>query len=145
MTEQQIKEIMALVDDYLAAHEFCDPRSADKRAAIESRLRDVAAPPVPEPVIAWMDTPIEKHFRARIDVYADKHQTLLVRQLATLLREAWKAPTEATTPQPASEPVADEMSLGTKGVLLAIKNAGLTLVKTQHGYQLLNIGKAVAQ
>jgi hypothetical protein len=32
-----------------------------------------------------------------------------------------------------------------KGVLLAITNAGLTLVKTQYGYQLLNIGKAVAQ
>lgn len=52
---------------------------------------------------------------------------------------------EATTPQPAAKPAQAEPDTVPKGVLLAITNAGLTLVKTQHGYQLLNIGKAVAQ
>jgi len=31
-----------------------------------------------------------------------------------------------------------------KGVLLAISNAGLTLLKTQHGYELRKLGPAVA-
>ena len=32
----------------------------------------------------------DSHFRDRIDFYADKHRVLLVRQLASRLREAWK-------------------------------------------------------
>jgi hypothetical protein len=35
--------------------------------------------------------PSDDHFRERIDTYADKHPSLVVRQLATLLRDAWRA------------------------------------------------------
>lgn len=41
-----------------------------------------------------------------------------------------------TSPQP-QKPLTDEIP---KGVLLAISNAGLTLLKTQHGYELRKLG-----
>lgn len=43
MTEKDHQEIMALVDHYM-----CAPLKA-VRAKLESRLREVVAPPVPEP------------------------------------------------------------------------------------------------
>jgi hypothetical protein len=45
-----------------------------------------------------------------------------------------------TTPQQ-RKPLTDEIP---KGVLLAISNAGLTLLKTQHGYQLQKLGPVIA-
>ena len=44
---------------------------------------------------------LDEHFRNRIDVYADKHPTLLVRQLAERLRKEWNKIEE-----PEQEPVA---------------------------------------
>ena len=43
---------------------------------------------------------LDEHFRNRIDVYADKHPTLLVRQLAERLRKEWNKIEE-----PEQEPV----------------------------------------
>ncbi len=45
-----------------------------------------------------------------------------------------------TNPQP-KQPLTDEIP---QGVLLSISNAGLTLVKTQHGYQLHKLGPVEA-
>lgn len=53
-----------------------------------SIMRKAIAASVDLPVEA---DPTEKHFRERIDFYADKHPALLARQLATLLRDAWRA------------------------------------------------------
>ena len=36
-----------------------------------------------------VDSDFDEHFKKHIDTYADKHPTLLVRQLATRLRKAW--------------------------------------------------------
>ena len=47
------------------------------------------------------DEELDEHFRNRIDVYADKHPTLLVRQLAERLRKEWNKIEE-----PEQEPVA---------------------------------------
>lgn len=42
---------------------------------------------------------------------------------------------------PQRQPLTDEIP---QGVLFAINKAGLTLLKTQHGYELRNIGPAIA-
>ena len=47
------------------------------------------------------DEELDEHFRNRIDVYAEKHPTLLVRQLAERLRKEWNKIEE-----PEQEPVA---------------------------------------
>ena len=47
------------------------------------------------------DEELDEHFRNRIDVYAEKHHTLLVRQLAERLRKEWNKIEE-----PEQEPVA---------------------------------------
>ena len=47
------------------------------------------------------DEELDEHFRNRIDIYADKHPTLLVRQLAERLRKEWNKIEE-----PEQEPVA---------------------------------------
>jgi hypothetical protein len=45
------------------------------------------------------------------------------------------------TSPPQHQPLSDEIP---KGVLLAISNAGLTLIKTQHGYELRKLGPVIA-
>jgi hypothetical protein len=45
------------------------------------------------------------------------------------------------TSPPQRQPLTDEIP---KGVLLAISNAGLMLLKTQHGYELRKLGPAIA-
>jgi hypothetical protein len=50
-------------------------------------------------------------------------------------------PLYTTPPQRTWMGLTDEIP---KGVLLAISNAGLTLLKTQHGYELRKLGPAVA-
>jgi len=114
MTDK-VSEIMALVDDYM-----CAPLKT-RRAAIESRLREVVAPPVPEPT---------QRLQGEIDAITELNhaQWLALENVRTLAarnrKEDWaqhllrwcaeagnaarilRAPTEATHTQPASEPVA---------------------------------------
>lgn len=48
----------------------------------------------------------DAHFRERIDYYADKHPTLLVRQLACRLRDSWSTPVYTDAMQIAGEVIA---------------------------------------
>ena len=53
------------------------------------------------------DEELDEHFRNRIDVYADKHPTLLIRQLAERLRKEWNKIEE-----PEQEPVGIVRTIG---------------------------------
>lgn len=53
----------------------------------------------------------------------------------------WQAAVRSVAPPAQRKPLTDEIP---KGVLLAISNAGLTLLKTQHGYELRKLGPAIA-
>jgi hypothetical protein len=50
------------------------------------------AAPEPQPGQEDQNESLDTHFRKRIDVYANKHPTLLVRQLASRLKDAWAQP-----------------------------------------------------
>jgi hypothetical protein len=63
-------------------------RSAPKTLEEELAALDTAG--------IFQDSPaFDEHFRKRISTYADKHPTLLVRQLASRLRAAWASTDEA--------------------------------------------------
>jgi hypothetical protein len=109
MTEQQIQETLSLVDGYRALSEHSWPSTLKgARAAIESKLREVAASTVPEPpAYTYASTQAtmcaecgkHKHTPLRVDAMGGYVcLTCIDQKLESLLDEA-------THTQPASEPV----------------------------------------
>jgi hypothetical protein len=101
MTDKDHQEIMALVDEAVSrAFERNLAGALRLKTEVESRLSEVVAPPVPEPMPdkrdAFYDF-IDRHIRNTLDdeAYAE---------MSTCLDYLYATPTEATTPQPAAKP-----------------------------------------
>ena len=77
----------------------------DKKNDKKTKVDHHGKQPEQEPVVDIDGDEFDAHFRKRINVYADEHPALLVRQLARRLRKEW-----STTP-PQRKPLTDEHPL----------------------------------
>lgn len=83
--EQLARELRAWADWCESSVDTVDARPARPHHVV---LREAAAA-LDFPSIVEDGPHFDEHFRKKIDVYADKHPTAVVRQLATRLRAAW--------------------------------------------------------
>jgi len=118
MNEQQIKEIMALVDDLCRDHRAFPPYIKEMRAAIESRLREL----VPEPLT-----------EARIiEVLGDPKYTYIT-AVRLLVAEALATHTQPAAKQ--AEPMARDER---------VYNAGFVAASRMHGKEIEELRAALA-
>ena len=114
MTDEQVSAIMALVDNYARTIGAYPLTTAAARAAVEAALKGVVAPPGPEPT---------QRDAKRYQLLRRGQHWSVVNGIGDYLRAddldaaidkviAANASTEATTPQPASEPVARSVTVG---------------------------------
>jgi hypothetical protein len=94
--EQLATELRAWADWCESSVDTVDARPARPHHVV---LREAAAI-LDFPSIVEDGPHFDEHFRKKIDVYADKHPTAVVRQLATRLRAAWAALAQAAPQQP---------------------------------------------
>lgn len=98
MTDK-VQEIMAQIEEYAVLREYGSASQYDAAGReLESRLREVVAPPVPEPI----------YIEANLADCMGEWRRIAPDQVRQYKEAGWTVRflVEATTPQPASEPVA---------------------------------------